>query len=140
MGEMADTKQMREERARLIEQAREVQNRADGQGRVMTAEEREQWDRLMDDAEEIRENYERYERMEAAQADLETPQNSRRPVPSNGTRSERVDQAVRGRATDEDRNLALAAWLIVEAIFALRRAQAAKLEVPAPEPDRPTRM
>jgi carbon starvation protein len=35
---------------------------------------------------------------------------------------------------------ALAAWLIVEAIFALRRAQAAKLEVPAPEPDRPTRM
>jgi carbon starvation protein len=33
---------------------------------------------------------------------------------------------------------ALAAWLIVEAIFALRRAQAAKLEAPVPEPDRPT--
>jgi carbon starvation protein len=34
---------------------------------------------------------------------------------------------------------ALALWLIIEAIFALRRAQTAKLEAPAPEPDRPTR-
>jgi carbon starvation protein len=34
---------------------------------------------------------------------------------------------------------ALALWLIVEAIMALRRAQAARLEAPVPEPDAPER-
>ena len=34
---------------------------------------------------------------------------------------------------------ALAIWLIIEAIFALRRAQAAKLEAPVPDADEPSR-
>lgn len=116
---MANTNEMRANRAKLIEQAREIQNRADVESRVMNAEEREQWDRLMDDAEEIRESYERMERMEAAQASLEEGQETRREMdgrrvqtPAPNGRASRADAAVRGVATNDDALLALQAWLI----------------------------
>lgn len=117
---MANTNEMRANRARLIEQAREIQNRAEQESRVMNAEEREQWDRLMDDAEEIRESYERMERMEAAQASLEEGQETRRDMDGRRVqtprqdvgRPSRADAAVRGVATNDDALLALQAWLI----------------------------
>jgi len=62
--------ELRRERARLINDARALHEAADAETREMTAEENEQFDRLMDTADEKRAEIERRERLLDAQADL----------------------------------------------------------------------
>lgn len=113
---MADTKEMRAERKRLVERANEIQNRADAAGRTMTSEERDEWDKLMDDADELKEHYERLERMAEVSAQLEDSLEHRReigggrPAPAGG--GTRADTLPNGVPTDSDRLVALQAWLI----------------------------
>lgn len=111
---LARAKELREQRARLVEQAREVQNRAEtDDGRVMTAEERQQWDGFMKDADQLKEEVDRLERMEAAQAELSAPTDNKKPVPAGATPADGGGSLrVAGQVTSRDRDMALRAWMI----------------------------
>ncbi len=64
--------QLREERAGLIAQARQKHAEAEARQGGPTAEDRAEFDRLMNAADELRRRYEDLERLEAAEASLET--------------------------------------------------------------------
>jgi HK97 family phage major capsid protein len=67
---MPTTLELRQKRANLIKQARDLHERAERENRSLTAEERQQFDRLLQEADEIRQTYEREERLAALEADL----------------------------------------------------------------------
>jgi len=60
----------------LITQARELNDKVQAEGRDFTAEEQEQWDRLMDEAEKKRQQAEREERLALAEEDMEPDSDS----------------------------------------------------------------
>lgn len=88
--------EMREKRAALVRQAREILERAETERRDLTAEEQEQWDRFMADVDALWKRIEREERV----ANLE-----RQLGQSDGPRAGRRDQPGAGepRAGDEYR-------------------------------------
>lgn len=58
-----DPREIRQQRANLIHQARQILEAAEGDdNRELTQEEQNQWDRLMDDADKLREKAERIDR------------------------------------------------------------------------------
>lgn len=62
--------EMRQERARLWEQAKGLHERAKEEKRDLTAEEREQWDKLNAEIDSLKERIDREERAEQIEADL----------------------------------------------------------------------
>jgi HK97 family phage major capsid protein len=80
--------ELKGERAQLIAQARALHEAAEALDRDMTAEEQEQYDRLMAKAEELRARYERMERMAELEEDLEEPE------PRRAHAMEQVSRAV----------------------------------------------
>ena len=62
--------EMRQERARLWEQAKGLHERAKEEKRDLTAEEREQWDKLNAEIDSLKERIDREERAQAIEADL----------------------------------------------------------------------
>lgn len=67
-----DPKELREQRAKLIEEARALYNAAEKEKRDVTAEEREKFDKLMDDAERRKADADRIESLIAAEAQVNT--------------------------------------------------------------------
>ena len=66
--------EMRQERARLWEQAKGLHERAKEEKRDLTAEEREQWDKLNAEIDSLKEQIDREERAQAIEADLAAQQ------------------------------------------------------------------
>jgi len=64
-------RELLEKRANLIQQARQLLEAAEAEDRDLTQEEQQQWDRLMDDANQIRARVDREERQRAMEAELE---------------------------------------------------------------------
>jgi len=62
--------EMRQKRAALIKQARDLVDRAEAEKRAMTAEEDQQYSRIMNDVEELRKAIEREERLQALEREL----------------------------------------------------------------------
>lgn len=70
-------KNLREQRARAIEQARAIMATVETEGRTMNAEETRSWDGHMNEADSIKAQIERVERMEAEERSLEQSQGRR---------------------------------------------------------------
>jgi HK97 family phage major capsid protein len=66
--------ELREKRAGLIKQAREVMERGRARDGGATAEDTQEFDRLMKEASVIKEDYERWERLEAEERSLDAPE------------------------------------------------------------------
>jgi HK97 family phage major capsid protein len=64
------TKELREQRAKLVEDAGAILTKAKGEKRDMTGEERAQWQKLHDEADKLKATIDTEERQEAAQADV----------------------------------------------------------------------
>lgn len=69
-----DLNELRRKRAALIKQARDLLDKAEQEKRALTAEEEQQWDRLMAEADEIRKTIEREERLQTLERDLAASQ------------------------------------------------------------------
>lgn len=62
--------EMRQKRAALVQQAREILNKAEAEKRDLTAEEQQQWDRMMADVDAMGAQIEREERQQALERQL----------------------------------------------------------------------
>jgi HK97 family phage major capsid protein len=62
---------MKQKRAALVQQAREILDKAEAEKRDLTAEEEEQYDRIMADVDRLGKDIEREERLAALESDLE---------------------------------------------------------------------
>lgn len=85
---MSKTKivELSQKRAKLIADARALNEKAEAEKRDLTSEEQQNWDQMMNDADGLRVQAERAERLMEAEAELGTADNSRerRPDPSEG--------------------------------------------------------
>lgn len=78
--------ELRQKRAKLIHDARALNDQVDAESRDFSAEEQEQWDRLMDEAETLRARVDREERLLMSESDLGSPageQEANRPEPED---------------------------------------------------------
>lgn len=107
---MPTSQELRTERAGLITKAREIYNKAEGENkRSLTGEESQEFDRLMNAAEELRGKIteaERVESLESAEAELRNSQGRRTQSPQPGTPG-RAD-----RVTPEDVRESIRAWAL----------------------------
>lgn len=89
--------QLREERARIWEQAKGLLERAEAEGRDLAGEELETWQRLLGKLDELRARIERVERLDAIERELSRPE---QPVvgPQMGGPGEQRDGHPRGSA------------------------------------------
>lgn len=98
------SKELREKRRKLIEEARGIIDAAENEGRAqLNAEESAKYDRIMADAEQCRQDYERIETLEQAEADL---------VASRGRRTETRPEGVVETNAQQDRDAAFRAWML----------------------------
>lgn len=86
-----DPRQLREERANLINQARALLETAEGESRDLTQEEQNQWDTLMNKADELRQRVERIERQAELDRELEQ-RNGADPLHTQGEGEQRGGQ------------------------------------------------
>lgn len=70
---MSTTIELREKRAGLVKQARELMDAAKKREGGIKAEDRQEFDRLMNAADEVRDEFSRIERLEAAEREIELP-------------------------------------------------------------------
>lgn len=104
------TRELREKRAGLIQQARQILERAEGEKRDLTAEESEQWSRLLNNADALRQQIEREERQAALE--MELGQSQQPPVHTRTA----GEQGGNGQQSDAERRMAafrrfLPAWI-----------------------------
>jgi HK97 family phage major capsid protein len=90
---MSNLKDLREKRGKLVHDARELLERTKKEGRSMTAEESQSWDTMMNQAEDVRQEIEREERM--AEAERES-----------AARFEREEENGKDVSEEEQRSLA----------------------------------
>lgn len=65
-------RELRTKRAELIAKARKLQDTADAEKRALTTDETTQFDRMLDESEELRTQVEKLERLETAEAEMRT--------------------------------------------------------------------
>lgn len=90
--------EMRQQRAKLIKQARDLVDRAEAEKRSLTAEEEEQYKRIMNDVEELRKKIEREEQLRALEYDLAQSQGTvagGKEPPGDDNRANKQDEEVR---------------------------------------------
>lgn len=109
---MANTKELRAERARLVQQARDIQAAAEAEARAMSDEEVQNFDRAMEDADKLYATIEREERLAAAEATLAESRGNRTVESEAEERERGAERRVPGRITDEERGDALRGWLM----------------------------
>lgn len=98
-----NTREMREQRAKLIEDARALDRKVEQEKRGLTAEERQQWDRYLSEADQLLADIERVEKLERQERELgEAASAAHRPEPQA--------QAASANKPDEYR-AAFASWL-----------------------------
>lgn len=95
---MAKSIELREKRANLIEQAREVWNRQENESRELTQEERNHYDKLMKEVDSLKERIDEEERLENLEAGLEKSVNE--PV----ARSQQVGETPEDNEEEKYRN------------------------------------
>lgn len=95
--------ELRQKRAKLIADARALLDKAEGEKRDLTQEEQNNWDGMMNQADALRVQFEREERMAANETDLGDPVTaSTRPDPSERGGGQRIEFRSRGmRGTDQ---------------------------------------
>ncbi|MBT2215841.1 phage major capsid protein [Virgibacillus dakarensis] len=97
---MANVIEMREKRANLVNQARDLVNRAEEEKRDFTAEDQTQYDRIMDEVDKLKNSIDREEKLSGLENDLNKPvQNAHRPEPQNGNGDQK-----QGRAAEDYKN------------------------------------
>jgi HK97 family phage major capsid protein len=105
-----NTKEMREKRAKLAKQIRELADKANNESRDFTAEEKQQWEAINADYDQLSRQIERAERAEQIEGEQEQAAEERsNRQPGREDRDGREDRRTDG-PTDEDRTLALHAW------------------------------
>lgn len=94
--------ELRQKRAKLIADARALQDKIEGENRDFSAEEQNNWDEMIDGAEALRQRIDREERLLTMEADLPDPvTSSTRPEPGSREAPERIEFRSRGmRGTD----------------------------------------
>ncbi|WP_163526620.1 phage major capsid protein [Halobacillus ihumii] len=92
--------EMREKRARLVNQARDLVNRAEEEKRDFNAEDQQQYDRIMNEVDNLKASIDREEKLTSLENDLDQPvHQAHRPEPQN----QNMDQK-QGRSAEEYRN------------------------------------
>lgn len=76
---MPSSRELRQERANVIQQSRDLLDTAEAETRDLTTEEQEQWDRLMAEADTLQARIERQERVAEAERGLDNPVNRAAP-------------------------------------------------------------
>ena len=112
-------KEMREKKAELAKEIRQLADKANGENRDFTPEEQKNWDDVNDDYNGLNRNLERAERVEEMERELAAPVgdpdignhdfDSRNNTP-DGTATDNVPDGRGDSPTEEDRSLALQAW------------------------------
>ncbi len=93
----------KQKRAQLVEQARGLLDRAEGEKRNLTAEERQQYDEIMDKANDLTATIQRMEQQRSLEDDLEGSSNDSTPPPAPGDNDQSEERSSR-IATEEYRN------------------------------------
>lgn len=89
--------ELRQKRAKLIADARALQDKVEGENRDLSAEEQNNWNEMIDGAEALRQRIDREERLLTMEADLPDPvTNSTRPEPGSREAPERIEFRSRG--------------------------------------------
>ncbi len=91
---MSKVLELRQKRANLVNQAREVLERAEAEKREMTAEEETQWKKIIDESEKLRRQIEMEERQAALEAEFSQSQGTmaaHREQPGSGTSENRAN-------------------------------------------------
>src|SRR4030042_782542 len=88
---MATSIELRQRRASLWEEAKSLHNLADKEKRQLTAEEQEQWDRINDDIDSLKETIERMERIAEIDSDMEEMPDPVVPKPHRNDESFGID-------------------------------------------------
>lgn len=92
--------EMRQKRMNLVNQAREILNKAEAEKRNLTAEEEQEYDRIMADVDRLGNEIEREERLSRIENELnQIPQPAHRPIPGADPKNANV------RASKEYRNV-----------------------------------
>jgi HK97 family phage major capsid protein len=100
--------ELREQRKRLADQAQEVLDKAATEKRELQGDEEKKFDDIHADIDKLRVQIEREEKQEAVLASLSEPQTKR----SSHNTVTRNETRTLGKATREDADLALRAWLL----------------------------
>jgi HK97 family phage major capsid protein len=109
---MSKSVELRQQRAKYIHDARKILDHADAEKRELTAEEREQWDQLMAEADKREAQAVRLEKQELAEGSLDASLGRRSDPPQPGEKPKLPPTETRERrATDEYRK-AFNAYLI----------------------------
>lgn len=97
--------EMRQKRAKFVADARTLLDRAEGEKRELSQEEQNSWNALMGEAQKLKDQIDREERMAAAEADQSDPINaSTRPDPEGRGHGERIEfrsRSMRGADQEE---------------------------------------
>lgn len=133
---MATTsKELREKRAALVAQGRQLLDRADAEKRPMTAEERQSWDkifggvhpdtgeRIVGEEEKLLEQIKRLERLETAEGEMRERVNGNARIPGRedgAAGAGVVETAVANGPTNEQRALAFQGWVRAQCGLELR--------------------
>lgn len=92
--------ELRQKRAQLLHDARQLNDKVQAESRDFTAEEQQNWDRMFDEADKLRQRIEREERLESVEAELNSGDGAeRRPDPEGrgeGSRIEFRSRSMRG--------------------------------------------
>lgn len=141
---MPTSKELREQRAKLVKDARSILDKADAEKREPTAEERQQWDRIMGgtspdgnrvegEEERLKKRIDQLERQEFAEHEMRSPAGGRQP----GREDVVLDgEPVERGPSEETRCLALQAWMRNECRLDLSDPQRAAMLACKPKSDK----
>lgn len=84
--------ELRQKRAKLLADARALNDKVQGETRDFTAEEQSTWDKLMNDADALRTQIDREERLQATESELARTDGAHRDDPSDGNGDENEER------------------------------------------------
>lgn len=107
-------KELREQRAKLIHEARQILEKAEADKRILTAEERERWDKLDNEAEAIKQHIERLERQAREEQTLTEPTGRRTQpaAPGHQPPGSPLDRRIMLEVGNAERRQAFRTWLL----------------------------
>lgn len=98
---MRDLNELRRRRGKLVNDMRALDGKAESERRVLTAEETEQWDKMDDDAEELRAEIAREEKLLKLEADLREIKQPTQPAGSSVTKKHTRNDSEESRAFEK---------------------------------------
>jgi HK97 family phage major capsid protein len=126
---MKTSVELREERAALVKQARELTDKAKTEERDLADEENAQYDRIMDDVDKLKAKIDRMERLETAESGLDAP-TPRTSEPLDVETRDRRGTELATKETSHKKLLAFRHWLRTGEVRAELRGEQSRAQSP----------